>query len=73
MWHEVDGMGWWMALMGVGFVFFWAVVFWAVVQITNRGPGSTPTPRAIDIAENRYARGEISLDELKEIRSNLSR
>ena len=36
MWHMDGGMGWWMLIGSVWFVFFWAVVIWAIVRVTER-------------------------------------
>ncbi|HYO61439.1 MAG TPA: PspC domain-containing protein [Actinomycetota bacterium] len=58
-------------LAGAGFLLY--VVLWLVlpegpdgVSITGRGKS------ALSIAEERYARGEITADELREIRNTLS-
>jgi phage shock protein PspC (stress-responsive transcriptional regulator) len=51
-------------LMGWGIVAY--VVFWIVLP---QGPTSTP---AIRLAEERFARGEITADELHRIRSDLA-
>jgi phage shock protein C len=53
------------ALMGWGVLAY--VIFWIVLP---SGPSSTP---AIRVAEERFARGEISADELARIRSDLMR
>jgi phage shock protein C len=41
------------------------VIFWIVLP---RGPGSTP---AVRLAEERFARGEITAEDLRRIRSDL--
>lgn len=41
------------------------VIFWIVLP---KGPGSTP---AVRLAEERFARGEITAEELQRIRSDL--
>ena len=71
MWDSGDGMGWWMLMGSVWFVVFWAVVVWAVVRLTSRGGGSTAMPTAVEIARQRYARGEITKEQFEEIRRNL--
>lgn len=52
--------------MMIGMVGFWALLIWgtyyAVAQVTGR---ETPqSSSAVDILEQRFARGEIDLDEL---------
>jgi len=51
-------------LMGWGILAY--VIFWIVLP-----PGPTSTP-AIRLAEERFARGEITADELQRIRSDLA-
>jgi phage shock protein PspC (stress-responsive transcriptional regulator) len=50
-------------LMGWGIVAY--VVFWIALP---KGPGSTPAMR---VAEERFARGEITVEDLQRIRSDL--
>jgi phage shock protein C len=50
-------------LMGWGFLAY--LVLWIVLP---KGPGSTP---AVRLAEERYARGEITAEDLQRIRSVL--
>lgn len=72
MWHMGDGMGWWMLLGSVWFVFFWGLVIWVVLRVTS-GPGrSTTEASPIDIAWTRYARGEISREEFEQLRRDLA-
>ena len=81
MWHTGDGMGWWMLWGGLMMVFFWgaiiALVIWAV-QSVGRGDGghaqsgATPPARTpLDIAKERYARGEITREQFEEVRRTL--
>ena len=70
MWHDVDGMGWWMAVGSVWMVFLVIALVWALSRFAARPDSSRP--RALDIAEERYARGEISSEELAEIRRHLA-
>jgi len=76
MWHVHDGMGWWMV--------FWMVVFWGVIvalvvwgirRLTERGRselGISEQRDPLDIAKQRYAGGEISREELDQIKNVLS-
>jgi phage shock protein C len=50
-------------LMGWGFLAY--LILWIVLP---KGPGSTP---AVRLAEERYARGEITAEDLQRIRSDL--
>ena len=72
MWGSGEGMGWWMLVGSVWFVFFWAIVIWAVVRLTSRDGGSGSGQTAIEVARQRYARGEITKEEFEEIRRNLA-
>ncbi len=79
MWYW-DGMGMgggWMIFGGIAMVIFWAAVIWLVVwgvkKIAHRdnsaGPTGGRTP--LDIAKERYAKGEINLEQFEEIKKNL--
>jgi phage shock protein C len=50
-------------IMGWGFLAY--IILWIVLP---KGPGSTPAAR---IAEERYARGEITAEELEQIRRDM--
>ncbi len=72
MWY-MPGMNWWMVVSGVFvFIFFvamGALAVWVVRQVTGRS--TTRTGRALDIAKERYARGEISKEEFYLLRKDL--
>ena len=79
MWHCSEGMGWWMMFGGILMVLFWgliiAVVVWGVKRVTERGSAGSTTPEkrdALDIAKERYARGEISREEFEQIKKDLT-
>jgi putative membrane protein len=66
-----DGMGWggWIA-MTLAMVVFWTVVVLAVVAIFRgtgdaRGPRAEVRPGPLEILEERFARGEIDVDEYR--------
>ena len=68
MWNWTDHMGgwWWLAVPMM--MAFWGVVIWAVVTVfTGRR-----RPRAEDILDERFARGELDEDEYR-ARSELVR
>ena len=62
------------ALFGPGLLLY--VVLWIVLPKGGSENGAVPSPgsssQAIRIAEERFARGEISADELAQIRTDLS-
>jgi len=75
MWYMHEGMGWWMVFGGVWTLLFWggliALVVWGITKLTGRG-NPTSKHEAIDVAKNRYARGEISHEEFEQLRKDLS-
>ena len=81
MWHTGDGMGWWMLWGALMMVLFWgaiiALVVWAVQSLGRRDDGqaqsgATPPARTpLEIAKERYARGEISRDEFEQMKRDL--
>jgi uncharacterized membrane protein len=69
MMDDISGWPWvWMSAM---MVLFWGalIVFgvWAVRSFTDRGRSS------LDVAKDRYARGDISRDQYEQIRQGLNR
>jgi len=68
--------------MGFGWI-FWLIIIgvaiWAVVRLTNNssthhtisGGSAIPQETPLDILKKRYARGEITEAEYKEMRKNL--
>jgi putative membrane protein len=78
MWHH-DGMGWWMVVGSIWMVAFWglviALVVWGIRQLTERGGSSSGTSEKrnpLDIAKERYAKGEILKEEFDQIKKDLS-
>ena len=79
MWYWQDGMGWWMLFGGVWMLVFWGVIIalivWGVTRLARRGDsgsGSTGKRNPMDIAKERYARGEISKEEFEQLKKDLS-
>jgi putative membrane protein len=72
-WHE--GMGWWMTFGGILFVLFWgaiiALVIWGISKVTKKDDTSKKA-NPLDIAKERYAKGEISKEEFDKIKQDLS-
>jgi len=75
MWDMPLGMGWWMAFGGLWMVVFWggliALIVWGITKLGGR---KAPTPKhdPLDIAKERYAKGEISKEEFEQIKKDLS-
>jgi putative membrane protein len=73
MWGMHEGWGWWMLFGWLWFALFWggiiALVVWAVDRLTRRPrPADDADARALAVAKERLARGEISKEEYEEIR-----
>ena len=82
MWHTGDGMGWWMLWGGLMMVLFWgaiiALVVWAVQSLgrgddghAQSGATKSPARTPLEIAKERYARGEIGRDEFEQMKRDL--
>ncbi len=73
MWY--DGMGWWMIFGGIWTVLIGggliALIIWVVIKLTRQS-GHTGRNDPLDIAKERYAKGEISREEFEEIKKGLS-
>ena len=75
MWYFHEGMGWWMAFGGLWMVVFWggliALIVWGIKKLTERG-SSAPKHHPLDVAKERYAKGEISKEEFDQLKQDLS-
>jgi putative membrane protein len=78
MWYMHDGSGWWMVFGGLWMLVFWvaiiALVVWAIKKLTeHKGPrsGTSEKREPLDIAKERYAKGEISREEFEQIKRDL--
>ncbi len=75
MWFMNEGMGWWMVFGGVWMVLFWggliALIVWGITKLSGRG-SSTPEHDPLDVAKERYAKGEISREEFNQLKKDLS-
>ncbi len=73
MWF--DGMGWWMVFGGLWMLIFWggliALIVWGIMKLSRRN-GSTSKRDPLDIAKERYARGDISKEQFEQIKKDLS-
>jgi putative membrane protein len=82
MLHIGDGFGWWMLWGTLMMVVFWggivALVVWAVHSLSRGGTRSSQgrdadaSPTPLDIAKQRYARGEIDREEFERMRRDLA-
>ncbi len=67
-----------MMFFGGWMIILWVVIgliVWGVVALAKRGTSTSDTTQKrdpLDIAKERYAKGETSKEELKEIKKNLS-
>lgn len=72
MWY-MPGMNWWMVVSGVFALIFFvamgALAVWGVRQVTWRS--TAEKGRALDIAQERYARGDIAKEEFDILRKDL--
>jgi putative membrane protein len=75
MWDTPAGMGWWMAFGGIWMVIFWggiiALIVWGITKLVGRGT-STHKHDPLDVAKERYARGEISREDFEQLKKDLS-
>lgn len=70
-WHHGDiGTGWWIVMM-IGMVLFWVAVFAGIAWLV-RTAGGTRRPSARELLDERFARGEIDVDEYRERQSALT-
>lgn len=73
MWYMHDFGGWWMLLGGIFMILFWggfiALIIWGVNKFVKRESASGNSP--LDLAKERYARGEITREEYERIKKDL--
>lgn len=73
MWHFSDGMGWWAMLAWM--VIFWAAIIalivWGITKLSRRGD-ITLKQSSVDLAKQRYARGEITREEFEQLKKDLT-
>jgi putative membrane protein len=65
------GGGW----MGLGMIVFWIFLIVGLYLLVANYRSSSPIPgnRALEIAQERYARGEITQEEFEKIKESLTR
>ncbi len=75
MWYMHEGMGWWMAFGGAWMLIFWggliALIVWGISKLSGRNDYS-PKRNPLDVAKERYAKGEIPREEFEQLKKDLS-
>jgi putative membrane protein len=70
MWHDMDMNGWWFLWGAIMMLIFWgglaAFIIWGVRSFRDDHHS------AVDIARERFARGEINQEEFDRIRHSLA-
>ena len=73
------GMGWWMIFWGLLMVIFWGgiifLIVWGIRKFMSQGGwsrGPSEGRSALDIAKERYARGEITKEQFEQLKKDLS-
>ena len=75
MWGAYEGMGWWMVFGTISWLVFLGALVFVFSRVFAPRDGTTHGPShesALDIARRRYASGEISEEEFRRIREQLS-
>jgi len=71
-WPWGASMEWWMIIW---LVVFWggliALIVWGITRLTRRGDSASKRD-PLDIAKDRYAKGEISREEFEQFKKDLS-
>ena len=75
MWFMHDVGGWWMLFGGIMMFIFWggliALIVWGITRLTRQDSVKVKN-NALDLAKERYARGEINKEEFEQIKKDLS-
>ena len=76
MFYGWDGWpGWWMPFMGLGMLLFWGAVIglvvWGIRSISGPNGRLSESQRPLEIAQRRYAQGDLTLQELEDIKTGL--
>ena len=75
MWDmNIFGGGLLMLFGGLFMIVFWggviALIVWGIIKLTKRSE-STTTQNALDIAKERYAKGEITREQFEHIKKDI--
>ena len=80
-WDWNNTWGWWggMAVMMLLMVVFWggiiALIVWGIIKLARQGSsgsGASDKRQPLDIAKERYARGDITKEQFEQIKKDLS-
>ena len=68
------GAGWWVmfSMMAVFWIAVLVLAAWAISVFARRGPAHPQGPSPLDIAKQRYARGEITAEEFERLKRDLA-
>jgi putative membrane protein len=76
MWYMHEGSGWWMVFGSVWMIIFWGVIIalivWGTRKLTRHSGDSGYRGSPLEIAKERYAKGEITKEQYEQIRKDLS-
>lgn len=73
-WMMNGGFSWWWMLLGwVWMVIFWGGIIALIVWVISRLSGQRSLERAtpLDVAKERYARGDITREQFEQIKKDL--
>ena len=79
MWEWHEGMHWGFSFGGVFMILFWAaiiaLVVWGIKKLTERDTVhiNTTTTKPMDIAKERYAKGEITKGDFEQLKNDLNK
>lgn len=66
-WRDGGSWGWGWMLMGmVMMIGFWALVAWVIVTVVRRPEAPSSSRDAQQILDERFARGELDVDEYRQ-------
>lgn len=69
------GAGWWWGFGGIFMILLWVglivILVWGVMKLGKGGDTTSRKDDALDIARERYAKGEISKEEFEQIKKDL--
>lgn len=73
MWHGMESIGWgWIGVGVLHMVVFWALVILGFMALLKwLGGGPLGESRAIDILKARYARGELTREQLEQLKREI--
>ena len=79
MWEWHEGMHWGFSFGGVFMILFWAaiiaLVVWGIKKLTERDTAhiNATTTKPMDIAKERYAKGEITKGDFEQLKNDLNK